>query len=129
MNIRTKERRDYPIVGKVAYVRLSPNGSKIAFVKAEGSECLGNFPIYILDLESGVEERLDIGGFDLAWSPDGSKLVFTQFSPELQYRRRLVIYDLSSHQIIATYYIEDLIWVVGESATPHWVNLKDSNSP
>lgn len=128
-NIGTKERRNYSVVGKVAYIRLSPDGSKIAFVKAEGSECLGNFPIHILDLESGVEETLEIRGFDLAWSPDGSKLVFTQFSPEFQYRRRIVIYDLTSHQIIATYYIEDLIWVVGESATPYWVSLKDINPP
>lgn len=129
VNIETRERRNYPIVGKIAYVRLSPDGSKIAYIKAEGTECLGNFPVHILDVESSVEERLDVGGFDLAWSPDGSKLVFTQFSPEFQYRKRLVIYDLSSRQITATYYIEDLIWVAEEGTTPSWVNLNRLDQP
>jgi hypothetical protein len=128
LDVRTRELRDFPIAPKSAieYIRLSPDGKKIAYVNAEGKYCADNFPIYILDLESGVEERLEIGGFDLGWSPDGSKLVFLQYSTETLNYRQLVIYDLLSHQILTTYYIED---INGESAIPYWVNLKDEGLP
>ena len=124
LNLRTKEIKNYPVSGKnaVAYARLSPDGSKIAYVNAEGNYCAENFPIYILDLESGVNEHLDIGGFYLAWSPDGSRLVFMQNSPEFQGNyRRLVIYDLATYQTVATYYIND---IDQESVTPYWVKLR-----
>jgi len=127
VDVRTRKIRDFPIAAKdaVEYIRLSPSGSKVAYVNAEGTVCAENFPIYILDLESGVEKRLDIRGFALGWSPDGSKLVFMQYSSEFQnYYRQLVIYDLLSHQVLATYYIED---IDRESATPYWVNFKDHN--
>lgn len=123
INIETKERRNYSIIGEIAYPRLSPDDSKIAYIKAEGTECIGNFPIHILDVKSGVEERLDTRGFDLAWSPDGTKLVYTQFSPEFQSRQRLVIYDLASHQVTFIYYIEDLMWAGYEGITPFWLKL------
>ncbi len=124
LNIKTNERRDYSITGKNAVdcVRLSPDGKKVAYVNAEGDSCAENFPIYILDLESGVNERLDIRGFDLGWSPDGLKLVLMQNSTELQgHYRRLVIYNLAVHQIPATYYISD---IDQESTIPYWVKVK-----
>jgi Tol biopolymer transport system component len=124
LNLVTKERREYPILGKnaVAYVRLSPDGTKIAYINAEGKLCAENFPIYILDLKSGLNERLDVGGFNLGWSPDGTKLVFMEYMPELQYHysRHLVIYDLKKHKVLDTFYNEDINNV---SATPYWVTL------
>lgn len=124
VNIRTQETKDYSIKTKsaVEYMRLSPDGSKIAYVNAEGGVCAENFPIYILNLGSGIEERLNTRGFALGWSPDGSKVVFIQYSSEFQYNlSQLVIYDLLSDQVVASYYIED---VNKESAVPYWVRLK-----
>ncbi len=62
------------------YPAFSPDGRHIAFA----SDRLGPMEIWILDIESGHQERLQLPGQDLGanqtfWSPDGRILVVTRF--------------------------------------------------
>jgi Tol biopolymer transport system component len=126
LNLSTKERQDYSIKGKnaVSSVRLSPDGKKIVYANAEGRLCSENFPIYILDLESGLNERLKVGGLEVGWSPDGSKLAVVQMDVESQHsRRQIIIYDLLSKLILNTFYNTD---IDKEGATLFWVTVNSS---
>ena len=60
----------------VEYPSFSPDGTRIAFMGALGS----NYELYVADLASGeVRQLTDSPGHDAwpAWSPDGSTIAFT----------------------------------------------------
>ena len=59
-----------------AYPSVSPDGRRIAFV----SDLLGHFEVWVLDLETGRRERLQLPGEDQAqmsgvWMPNGREIV------------------------------------------------------
>lgn len=65
------------------YPDFSPDGKRIAYA----SDRLGPGEIWILDLESRRQERLQLPGEDLGasapyWLPDGKRLIITRFFPD-----------------------------------------------
>ncbi len=68
-----------PIVGGASHFELSPDGRRIAFDRRDAVS--GSQDVWVLDLSRGTSSRLT---FDRAnettpaWSPDGSKIVFSR---------------------------------------------------
>ncbi len=65
-----------------AYPSVSPDGRRVAYV----SDVLGHPEVWILDLESGRRERLQLPGEDLAqigpvWMPEGRRLLLSRLLP------------------------------------------------
>jgi TolB protein len=68
--------RDIDVAAWVEYPSFSPDGKRIAFMGATGS----NYELYVATLASGdVTKLTDAPGHDAwpAWSPDGSTIAFT----------------------------------------------------
>ena len=60
----------------------SPDGSRLAFVRYDGSPATGNFisGIYIMNAAGDLNRRMTIEGYSaLAWSPDGQKLAVSVY--------------------------------------------------
>lgn len=79
---------------------FSPNGSRIAYSASDGD----SDHLYVLDLESGREERITDGGSDvrlsnLRWHPALDEIAFDRFLPGD--RRDVAIIDLASRRIEA----------------------------
>jgi serine/threonine protein kinase len=65
-----------------AYPSVSPDGRRVAYV----SDVLGHPELWILELESGRRERLQLPGEDVAqigpvWMPDGRRLLLSRLLP------------------------------------------------
>lgn len=93
----------------VEEARLSPDGTKIAFV------ALGTVfkNIYITDVNGGTHEYLH-SGYSVAFSPDGTKLAFAD-GGNSSYDADIYIYDFASKQTSKLYnndlgYIQELDW-------------------
>ena len=62
---------------------VSPDGKKLAYTKAGGSGNDFTREIFIVDLETGKEEKLNVQGnnyYGPMWSPDGKHISFSYFT-------------------------------------------------
>jgi len=56
----------------------SPNGNQIAFSAKPKDDTISN--IYVMNSDGTMRQKIHQGGFDPSWSPDGSKITFTNYS-------------------------------------------------
>jgi len=70
--------------GKIRFATLSPSGSLVAIDREDAA---GNFDIWLQDLARGTESRLTFGSslseHNPVWSPDGSRIGFSQTMLEI----------------------------------------------
>jgi Tol biopolymer transport system component len=120
LNLTTGEDRFFEV--KDVFVtsdrmHLSPDGTKIAIESPQANNgCAGDFPIYILDLETGQYESLGVSGSDVVWSPDGEKLAFFQGDINIENDDRVVIFDIASRNIVSTYWGDERV-----AYTIYWI--------
>ncbi len=81
------------------YPRYSPDGKKLAFVSAAGSDFLGGSSLYVLDFATRKVKAIRTGvGSAMSWSPDGGKLYYARLSHENPHGSNvndLYVYDLA----------------------------------
>ena len=59
--------------------KWSPNGKQIAFISNQENDYLGQTDLFLYDVESGKEKRLDGGAlFAPAWHPSGNVIYYTK---------------------------------------------------
>jgi TolB protein len=88
----------------------SPDGARIAFE----SNRSGNWSIYVLEVETGVVERVthsDANDRYPAWSPDGGRLVFVS---DRSGERDLHVLDVRSREVVR------LVAAPGDELYPAW---------
>lgn len=62
---------------------ISPDGTRLAYTRSTGSGDDYAREIYIIDLQTGREEKLDVPGdnyYGPVWSPDGAHIAFNYFT-------------------------------------------------
>ncbi|MGE5833618.1 MAG: protein kinase domain-containing protein [Acidobacteriota bacterium] len=71
-----------PTPGAYQMPRLSPDGTRIAYVISEGAN---QYDIWVFDLQRDVPRRLTAGGVNLSpvWSPNGQYIVFEKIGQGL----------------------------------------------
>ena len=74
-----KELGPAPLSGLLEELRVSPDGSSVAVTVNEGPTA----DVYVYDLKTGARTRLTFGErvLSVAWSPDGSRVVYSASKP------------------------------------------------
>lgn len=99
IHVRNVNGKDYILVkgsnNIFAWVRWSPDGEKVAFLKTDLSASADNQTIWIANKDgSGAEELSKVTwGYPAVWSPDNSKLAFS-------YRSNIFEYDLKNKIVV-----------------------------
>jgi Tol biopolymer transport system component len=112
-----------PVVKDGSAVSVSPDGKRLAFVRAVSGERFANNALYVFDLETKTEKLLLADGTrksELSFSPDGKRLAYTISTRDMANPRvatgDIYVCDLASMKVEAITHNE-----YGKSAhSPQW---------
>ena len=91
------------------FARISPNGTKLVFSRSHSAhQSLRDkrpWDIWLLDLQTGEEEKIASFGLAPSWAADGNSIVFQRspdriISYDLQTRKETVLYQSGRDQVI-----------------------------